>query len=600
MIITQDEVIFKSKKYLLKEFESTKGWHRAGYKLTWAQIWAKKIDVKSKLIYEHQTLWYLLNYVLEWNSVKIKDSACFGEILYWIDMTKMIISRFNPKRIELRMKDKIIYEIMRRTLKENGIELFLEKRIKLRRRNYYKEYLLLKGRIFLRSLLKRKIKISNNTSDVMVLSSDLFARENNESDYFFGDVIKELNKRKISNDVLVYDRLWYRASLKNILRKIKNYGATKSFIGQYYDKKVFSEINKVHLFLKKTGSALLDDKRFQSSFKYKGIDFFDLIENQFRFVFNAFSYEVGDCIAVTKSIIEKKTPKIVMIDQGNNFYGKGFMINSKNNECKIVALQYELVFPGCVATHIKENNNDKQNSLWRPIPDLTLIGGNYIEHVMHTHCNYPKTEKIKIVGQSRYDSYFELAKLMNKAKIRSLKEKIGLPLDKKIIVYAASRAEVEKKSLTPLLKIIKDNSNYFLYLKIKPSADEKIFEKEFDIKQKNVMISKDIDLKDLLPVANLLITRGSTVAMEAMIFDVPVILGAIEVKSPMPYVEYGSVLSANDQAELQKRIQQVFEDANIQKLLKKGRKRFLKAYLYLSDGKAAKRVVSEIENLRFL
>jgi hypothetical protein len=80
---------------------------------------------------------------------------------------------------------------------------------------------------------------------------------------------------------------------------------------------------------------------------------------------------------------------MILIDHEDNFYGKGFMINSKKHPINIIALQYELVYPGSIATHIKENNREKSNVLWRPLPDLKLAGGDYIRRTLMRVGNYP-------------------------------------------------------------------------------------------------------------------------------------------------------------------------------------------------------------------
>lgn len=578
----------------IKEFEEKVVGDSYGYKLTWTQSWAKDSGIKDMLVYDDQTLWYLMNYVFEWGAISVEDAPYFGEVLYWIDVSENIIKKLKPDIIDIRLDNKLVKELMRRTFENNKIKMLNAKEYSPKEQNYQKDYYLLKARIILRSMLRKKIGDDRVKSDVMLVSTDQFMNVDNKKDYLWGAIVEEFNRNKISNEIMVYDRLWAYHSWRNIISKVKKNDETKSFIGQYYNKQVFSEMSKVRNFLKEEGNKILKKEEFKETFRYKNVYFFDLISNRFRFVFNALSYEIGDCLAITKAIIERRKPKMIFIDHEDNFYGKGFMINSKKLKVKTASLQYELVYPGCIATHVKEDNNNKKLESWRPLPEIKFVGGDYIRRTLKDICNYPTDEIIRVVGQPRYDEYFRYARKITNLEKNRIKKELGLPNNKKIITYASSGAVNEKGSFEHILDFMRNNEKFILFVKIHPHSSVKEFEDNFDVKHDNIILRRDANLKELLPVTDVLVTRGSTVAMEAMIFEKPVVLINVEINSAVPYEEYGAALSVRKPEELGQKISQVFDNKEIQDFLKEGRKRFLQEYLYSNDGKTAKRIANEI------
>ncbi len=595
MILINDEEIIKGgKKIPMRHFgERYPGGSSEGYNLTEVQRWAKKSGIKNKLIYKGQTLWYLMDYFFMWGTMKVRDAPAFSEIYSWTDSTLKIINTLKPRTVKLVLKNKFKAELMKRVFKQQGIKVVNEKKFNPVLHQYNREYFLLKGRLILRMMLKSTIENKNKACiRIIAMSSDQFSKKKNEDNYIFGDVIKELNSKNRDNELLIYDRLWAFHSWKNILNIMKKGDDTKSFFGQYYNLKTFRQMEEVRQFLKKKGKQLLLSQAFRDSCEYKGIKFFDLVENRFRFVFNAFSYEIGDCLATTQRILIVRKPDLILLDHPDNFYGKGFMINAKQHKCQVAALQYELIYPGCVATHIKEDNKKKSSPLWRPIPDISFVGGSYAKQILIEKCNYP-AENIRTVGQPRYDSYFKMAnKHETKKKLRN---KLGIPTNKKLLVYVtAARPLYNVGRIDKLIEIVKKNKDLFLFVKVHPNGMVKKFTNFYDLNYENIMIQRDVDLRQLLPAADLLISPGSSVDIESMIFDTPVLLIQDDQIFPIPFKQYEAALFANEIEEIRTAITSILHDVKIQEKLKEGRKKFIKDYLFSRDGQTAQRIVKEL------
>ena len=107
---------------------------------------------------------------------------------------------------------------------------------------------------------------------------------------------------------------------------------------------------------------------------------------------------------------------------------------------------------------------------------------------------------------------------------------------------------------------------------------------------------QDVNLAELLSACDLFISVHSTVVIDAMVLEKPVMLINI-VKCPIPYVELGGAYAVYKIEDIKEGIIKGLYDNNLKKKLARGRKRFLEEYLYKLDGKASDRILNIINSL---
>lgn len=205
---------------------------------------------------------------------------------------------------------------------------------------------------------------------------------------------------------------------------------------------------------------------------------------------------------------------------------------------------------------------------------------------------YPES-RIAIVGSPRYDVIFN-RNWYGKEKLR---QKVGAAPHQKIMVYATGTARDITAPL--ILEGLKAIPEVFLIISLHPSEDQTIdaYEKitagyaNFKI----VRGSSEISLYDSLSGADFFITHCSTAALEAMLFNLPV----ITVEAAEPHFSYGNAgasLKVSDAVELAQVVKRLVSDEVFkQKALERYRE-FLVSYC-IPDGLASKRLFAEIERL---
>jgi glycosyltransferase involved in cell wall biosynthesis len=108
----------------------------------------------------------------------------------------------------------------------------------------------------------------------------------------------------------------------------------------------------------------------------------------------------------------------------------------------------------------------------------------------------------------------------------------------------------------------------------------------------DIVLVKDVNLFDLLRASELLITSSSTVALEGILFDKPVVaVNVAGARDVVPLGGSGAAVIVSDATQLADAIRSVLTNDTVRSRLQEGRSRFIADYLHPLDGKAARRVV---------
>lgn len=450
---------------------------------------------------------------------------------------------------------------------------------------------LIKARIFLRYLLGkiRLLSGKNNKKkcEVLFLSNIRFSKKREDENIMFGSLIKELDKNIITNKVLRYEPL---TQTTNLNRFIKDFiFQNEAYIGDYYSLKHFSKCNKDFKLLKKRWEEIKDKQEFKDIFVYKGYNFYDIIKPRLEMTFNALSYIACDNKNITEEIIKREDYKVLVLDHEENMYGKGFMLNTRNmKNKKTVALSHELIYPGCIHTHIhnKEVMN-KKSDLWRPLPDIKFVWGDYSKKILVETCNY-SGRIIKVTGNPKFDPLFK-----RKYEKSEILYRFKLDKKRKRILVAS---QMDRYSQNIYMDIARKNKDIDIIIKPHQGDDVNKLNESLKGHPDNLkLVDKYADLYSLIYVSDYLITYNSTTGFEAMIMGkiVFILNPNKDTLLGLPYVESGAAIeiySANDLTnELKKLSDKKYKDKILDNM-----KKFVKNMHYKNDGKASERVADEI------
>lgn len=451
-------------------------------------------------------------------------------------------------------------------------------------------------------LLKRSSKKSLNLKDIYY---KLIARFQNHL------LRNYLSKKKNKNNIMFLGNVRQNANLLKNLRKNPRNIIIRA--GENVGRALFTEtcdyyltfkefnnkkINKVIeeqkiILLEKFNKLKLKDKIFY------GVNLFNVLEPNFRKLF------LNDFIRLIK-------------------YIEIFKLLSKNLDI-VVAHNDVISFE---KTIIKTANNIG-------IKTLTMIEGflpikqikketqfiPFSAKFMAIHSEEQKKAIIKkginknrliITGYPDFDKYFN-ERPLNKELIY---KRYNIPINKKIVLYigekytknkyessiwAAQTEEQYKLVYKELFNTIKEFPELFLIIKKHPSGslDESII-KELAKEQRfnNYIITSDLDVCNLLNASHVIITRLSTMALEAMFLRKSVIImdSYFNSNDNFGYTQFNASLHVKKESELKFVLTKLLKNDKLRKELEKNMEKFVK-YNYVNDGNASLKMANLINEM---
>jgi hypothetical protein len=334
--------------------------------------------------------------------------------------------------------------------------------------------------------------------------------------------------------------------------------------------------------LKKMGQAVLNDDEFRAHLSYGDLPLWHAVEEQLKFEFfhrfprllvkservrNLLRLEKPDCIVVS---LDCRTYTRVPLRIGE-----------------------QLDIPSVLVQHAITTGN---RPLFPFVPFLTdkqAVWGDAAREWFLERGVDP--ERLVVTGSPSFDHLFhkETSTLPSKEKLCAL---LGLDAEKKIYVLATEPIleSDNERSVNCVLEAMKSVPQAQLIIKLHPAEGRQALQWYRNLVQASgltsVVVVSDLDIHSLLKHCDCLMTYDSTVGLEAMLLDKPVIIiNPTGHPYRVPYVAHQAALGVHTEAEMLPAIQSIGDPQVMGELLENAR-RFSYHYAYLPDGQAAKRV----------
>jgi len=415
-----------------------------------------------------------------------------------------------------------------------------------------------------------------------------------KEDIILGPIIRELKKIK-RNEILLIDTDPFPTFRLDFLFK-KNYKHIEGYSNSTIKKKITEEKKK----LLKIWEDLKKEKSFIDSLKYQKIPIFELLENKFSELFSRKFVESVKYIELMKRVVQIENPNIIVILDEYGLYGRAAVVAGKLNSIPTLGIQHGIIEPHSFGYFHTKDEILTRNFLdfsFCPIPDKTAVSGEYYKKILTKYGSY-SADKIIVTGQPKYDILAHVTKIYNKKKIC---DQLKISPDKKIIVFASQPhpEHVNEFLFRSLFKAVKEIPNTQLVIKLHPNEyDKSLHERIAREVNIDVVITKDVNLFELLNACDILMTISSTVALEAMILGKPVIIVDLKTKpDETSFVKSDAAIGVHESEDIKPAIVKVLNDKKIRKKLESNMKGFVYDHAYKIDGSASKRIVKLINRM---
>ena len=343
-----------------------------------------------------------------------------------------------------------------------------------------------------------------------------------------------------------------------------------------------NDFKDIHdLFLKKYQDTL-SSIEFQNLFTFKGISLWEHIENTFTQMIYTPNFPLY--LHLIDSLINffmKNQPKVIFLPYETGPYALSLLITAKLFKIKTIGMTHGLIAK-YIPMYSHFNCKTSDNPLGHPIPDTTLVFGEFAKNILLEN-GYPK-DTVEVFGNP---AFFNLSKMEIKLQEIDLKKKYHIGSSQHVILFTSAKNQpyysghgtydYDVQIWEKLLENFSNNDNFFIILKPHPSEKnikiyQKILEKH---NSKNVLIING-DLFELLYLSSIVVSVYSTTMIDALCFKKPVIQVKFQTEiHPIPFEKYESVLTSTINS-LYDNIVTILNDDKLRNKLSKNRDIFLK------------------------
>jgi Putative glycosyl/glycerophosphate transferases involved in teichoic acid biosynthesis TagF/TagB/EpsJ/RodC len=425
---------------------------------------------------------------------------------------------------------------------------------------------------------------SSNNLDILFLSRNrLFNMKTREgknitSDYLFGNIIHEL-KLKHQDYKIVLINMHFEPTLE--INDIKAYSIVRYSTPSIFFKSFIVSV-LIHLKWK-----FCKDK-FHHFLKNNHCDYlFPSFEEFFsiKWIFYVYLYDYS-----LQNILNTHKPKLVMANDDVMYLKpKSNFENLKFVFLQSASIDYEKEYFKKMFINTF--------SLSNKVADYFLVSGTKFERIKRI---FSDSKECLVVGQPRYDILHYVNRLYNK-KIFLNKYKINP--SHKIILWTTQchsmSDEENQKNLRTVFSSIEKFNDITLIIKQHPDEGARYTKMIMEFLNKysiNVIFPPtNSDIYEQLYICDLMITKNSTTAIEALVLGKPIIvLNLGDEPDIMDYVEKGVALGVYKEEELKNSINKIIKN-DID--FTKNRESYIYESLYRIDGRSSERVVTFIEDL---
>jgi hypothetical protein len=400
-------------------------------------------------------------------------------------------------------------------------------------------------------------------------------------------LIKAL-KNDDKNGILIINSLKPLAWDNGAIKALTTMDLQYRLLTDYSTKEIKNKISEAKKWLANSWHILKDSESFKKTFTYQEIPLWNLLEDEFFYLFSTYFEDLIKYVEVMKFMINHEKVNIVVSWNDVLKFEKTVALVCRDLKIPTIVIQH-----GVTGHHIGyvPVTSDKM-AVWGDIAKNWFI-------------NYGvDPDKLVITGNPRFDS---LSQKQVDGKKYAVYHDLKLDSNKGFFVYATQpisagfisreTEKVNELAFRALLKAMEEFPNKQLVIKLHPIDDGKLIRRivgEQKAKM-DIAVTKNVNLYNLLRLTDLLIAIDSTVALEAMLLNKPVVLINLDKRSNI-YLESGAAIGVEEPQNIAPTIKEVLF-GTAEKALEKERKKFVYDYAFKQDGQASKRISDLIEQM---
>ena len=422
-----------------------------------------------------------------------------------------------------------------------------------------------------------------------------------KSDAFFDSLIMHLNNRYNLIGIFPID-LYPIRGVKIFIDKLKNWDTPHKPLHLYWSLSAWRKEKRAFKHFKKSLNHLIKDEVFREMCIYNEKDLYKEIKDELDLWFFVSFPHLVKYIQIVKTMIKVERPDLILLLNEHGWWENTLVIAAKLENIPTIAIQHGIHVP--LEKYYRYSKDEiasdgSVESPYCPIPDKTVVYGPYYKEILTRIGTYP-TNSVVVTGQPRYDILYHADKIYSREQFLG---KYNINQNHKVILWSTQCHGISDreniKNFKAVFETMQNIKNTTLFIKPHPGEGEKytkMIKKNLDNYKINAIITpKNSDTYELLYICDLMITKDSTTAMEAVVLNKPVII--LNLSGEPDFVEYvneGVALGVYEKEELKLAIEKLLKDDSE---LVRNRKNYIRKHLYKIDGNATERVAKVVDEM---
>ncbi|MHA7646440.1 CDP-glycerol glycerophosphotransferase family protein [Nitrosopumilus sp. S4] len=422
-------------------------------------------------------------------------------------------------------------------------------------------------------------------------------------DVIFSSIIKKFSELSIPIRVIDFENQAGRLlkSFTTNKDREKKIGLEVQPWEKFITSEIISKTKNFNKKLEKQTDLLLNSTEFKKSLIYEDISLYKILKKDFSELLHSFkTYVSPTFIETAKRILDEINPSVLVMHDEYGTLQLCLINEASKRKIPSISIQHGVNTETWISyVHKSEHIKGKNSDLIFPIPNHICVWSEKAKNNLIKYGNFPSNVPI-VTGDPKSDFLPKILKNLDSLKIKS---SLGIPPAKNIILFATQTlSNLSEKSLitNSIFKCLSNMKNSFLVIKAHPNETNLSYysniAKKFSVK--NFMILQSHNLYELIFISNVVIVPYSTVGIEAMRLQKPVIaMNMMGLHDDDPLIQSKIPIIVQSENELKPAIEKCLQTEYVSQIIQKG-ELFAKQEIGNIDGLASKRIIDLIITTR--
>lgn len=424
-----------------------------------------------------------------------------------------------------------------------------------------------------------------------------------KTDLFFDTILTELKKEHYDTVGIYPIDLYPIRGLKVYADKLRFADYRHVPLNLYWDKDAWIKQKRSLKLFAKNWDRFEESKKLDQLMCLGDVNLKDIIMPELSLYFHILYPHLVKYIQMARKMIQSEKPDLIIFLNEFFWWERSLLIAAEMEGVPTLAIQHGAIFPQHKSnsyTKDEINTSGDFRAPFCPIPDITLVYGPHYKDMLTKLSSYP-THSVAATGQPRYDNLIKL-KDSNLDVIGRFKKKFGLPEKSRVVLWTTQCHSLpdseNKRNFSCVLNALKELDDCALVIKQHPAErrrytrfiKERIAGSDLPV----YLLPKNSDTNLLLLCCDLMVTKSSTTAIEALLLEKPiVVLNLGGEPDTVDYVKEGIAKGVYREDDLLTSIKELLETEFPKSNDREG---YLRKYMSGLDGNATQNVIAEIKN----